>query len=105
MSSKKTKGVQLSLEQALAQRLAFVRRFKHRIPDLNERLEKAVLKVVAESESKAGVTEESWKESKPCPICSHGVLFPKKSKKSPGLPPFMGCSRFPKCRHSEPVKR
>lgn len=104
MRAKKTKGIQVSVEQSCAQRLAFVRKFKHRLPHLNDELESAILSVIEKNETKAGIEKTSWRDSKPCPECSCGVLFPKKPKGKPGPPTFLGCNRFPKCRHTENIK-
>lgn len=101
MRSKKSKAVQVSIDHYLAQRLTFIRRFKHRLPDLNRELEDALRDVIEKSEKKAGVQYDSWKKSKPCPSCTNGVLFPKVWRIKPDSKPFMGCSRFPECRHTE----
>ncbi len=50
--------------------------------------------------SKAVAVEES-KEAKPCPTCKEGNLIVRKGIYGA----FYGCSRYPKCKHTEPLKK
>jgi hypothetical protein len=39
--------------------------------------------------------------NQPCPSCGKGVMLLRVSKK--GTAPFLGCSKFPECRHTMPA--
>lgn len=101
--AKQVKGVHVTVCKELAERLTFLRNFKHRLPNLNADLERSVLETVATLELKVGVSEDSWRRSRRCPKCSAGVLLIKKSKKANSTP-FFGCSKYPSCTHTEQVK-
>ncbi len=104
MSNSKNKGVHISLSKNLAERLAFVRRFKHRLPALNDDLEATIASLVSTAEKKLKIQPDAWRKARPCPSCAHGTLVERRGKRK-GAAPFMGCSRFPDCRHSESITK
>lgn len=103
MASQPKKGVQVTLPKALAERLAFLRKLKHRAPNLNRDVEQAIEQLVSKTEEKLRIDKDSWRRSKSCPKCPTGVLFVKRKKGDPNARPFYGCSHFPECKHTENV--
>ncbi|MBD78111.1 MAG: hypothetical protein CL840_04075 [Crocinitomicaceae bacterium] len=101
MANQPKKGVQITLPKSLAERFSFLRRLKHRAPNLNRDMEKLVEEFVSSMEDKLRIDKDSWRRSKSCPKCSTGVLFIKRKKNDPSARPFYGCSHFPECRHTE----
>lgn len=97
------KQIQVTLPKDLAERLAFIRKFKHRLPDLPQILEQAIQSVVVSSETKLNIQPDTWKSAKSCPACAHGTLLKRVNSRKPDAPSFYGCSRFPECRHTEPM--
>jgi ssDNA-binding Zn-finger/Zn-ribbon topoisomerase 1 len=95
------KGVQVTLPKALAERLVFLRKVKHKIPDMNQSIIDSLQDTVCKLESKARVGPDDWKVSKTCPICTSGVLLKKQNRKVQGGVFFYGCSRHPECRYTE----
>jgi hypothetical protein len=101
MANSQKKGVQITLPKSLAERFSFLRKLKHRAPNLNSDVEKVIDSFVSELENKLRIDKDSWRGSKPCPKCSTGVLYIKRKKNDPKSRPFYGCSHFPECRHTE----
>lgn len=95
------KQVQVTLPKDLAERLAFIRKFKHRLPELSQVLEQAIQSAIVSSESKLNIQPDSWKSARSCPACAHGTLLQRVNSRKPDATPFYGCSRFPDCRHTE----
>jgi hypothetical protein len=100
--TKPTKGVQITISKDSAERLTFLRNFKHRLPTINEQIEASIMALVSTLEQKVGVQSGSWRLSRKCTKCSTGVLLVKVGKK-PDSKPFYGCSKFPACKHTERV--
>jgi hypothetical protein len=98
------KSVQVTLPFDVAQRLVFLRNFKHKIPDMNQAIVDSLMVTIISLENQVRVNPHDWKNSKPCPKCASGLLFKKKSSQSNGSRPFYGCSRYPECRHTESVR-
>tara|TARA_Y100000310_G_scaffold196471_1_gene196536 strand:+ start:2954 stop:3271 length:318 start_codon:yes stop_codon:yes gene_type:complete len=105
MSNNGTKSVNITVDKSLSERLSLIRKFKGRCPEFAEELEKSLLSVVAEFEKKLKLESDTWLTARKCPECSSGMLIKRTSRK--GSPPrqFMGCSNFPKCTHSESIKK
>lgn len=96
------KSTSFTVSINLSKRLSFLRNFPAKIPDFNEKAEETLLLFCQEMEKKAGISAESWKLSRQCPSCGTGVLFPRK-RSGEHAPSFMGCSKFPQCRHTESI--
>jgi hypothetical protein len=104
MSTKKSiesvKGVQITLTKSLAERLSFLRRLRRHNNEINAKLSDAIEGVVAMMENRSNVKPDSWRGAKTCPSCATGVLLEKRARDR-GKPPFLGCSRYPDCKHTE----
>lgn len=102
MSSSKQISVTVSKEDA--ERLALLRKCKHRLPNINEELSNAILEVVEASEKRLKLKRDTWKTARACPSCVSGTLYEKTSK---GNTPrsFIGCSRYPDCKYTESIKK
>jgi len=101
VATSQKKGLQITLPKSLAERFIFLRKLKHRTPNLNSDVEKSIESLVSDIERKLRIEKDSWRGSKPCPKCSTGVLYIKRKKSDPKSRPFYGCSHFPDCRHTE----
>lgn len=94
------KGVHITVDKNVAGRLTLLRSFGHRLTNFNDELERLITDFCAQQEKKVGISSSAWLLSRPCPACSSGVLVPR-SKKGESEPSFMGCAKFPICRHTE----
>jgi ssDNA-binding Zn-finger/Zn-ribbon topoisomerase 1 len=94
------KGVQITLTKSLAERLSFLRRLRRHNNEINAKLSDAMEGVIAMMENRAHVKPDSWKGAKTCPSCATGVLLEKRARDKE-KPPFLGCSRYPDCKHTE----
>jgi ssDNA-binding Zn-finger/Zn-ribbon topoisomerase 1 len=98
-----TKQVSLTLSKELAERLALLRKFKHRAGDINKLFESALEKEVLSLEDKCKLGKDDWRIAKTCPRCSTGVLTKKTSSKGNEKREFLGCNRYPNCTQTEPL--
>lgn len=103
-NANRKKSTSLTVSKGLAERLSFIRKFKHRAEDLEQVIEQSLLEAVSKIESKLNLSENLWKTASKCPLCSSGVLFEKKNTRKPNSRTFIGCSRYPSCKHTESVK-
>jgi hypothetical protein len=103
MATTTKKGVQVRVNSSLARRLTLLRQLGKRTQYLASDLESALLDVCKRHEERLKLNDDSWREAKACSGCNTGVLLPRVSNK--GNQGFLGCSNFPKCRHSESLTR
>lgn len=94
------KSISFTVEKDLAKRLSFLRNFSHRLTDFNQDIEKMLFDFCTSMENRVGITSSTWMGSRACPLCETGVLV-SRTKKNEQNPSFMGCSKFPQCRHTE----
>lgn len=96
------KGISFTVSKDLAGRLSFLRNFPHKLTNFNTDIEAILLTFCQEQEKKVGVLPTAWLNARPCPACENGTLLPR-AKRNERKPAFMGCSKFPVCRHTEPL--
>jgi hypothetical protein len=99
-STENVKGVQITLAKSVAERLSFLRRLRRHNNEINAKLSDAIEGVVAMMENRSNVKPDSWRGAKTCPSCAAGVLLEKRARDK-GKPAFLGCSRYPDCKHTE----
>lgn len=100
-NNENVKGVQVTLGKSLAERLSFLRRLR-KSTDLNIKLSDAIEGVVSMMENRSKITPHTWRGAKTCPSCASGVLIEKRARDK-NKPPFLGCSRYPECKHAENI--
>jgi len=105
MARSNKKGVQFTLNKNLAERISFLRKFKHRIDNLDNLFEEEFSRFASKIEKNLSLREDSWRSGRACPSCATGVVFEKRSAKKPNSTPFLGCSRYPACKHTEKVNK
>jgi len=92
--------IQLTLDKRTAERIRLAKKISGGKVDVNAELNKALLAPLTSIENRLKITQESWKNARPCPKCAKGTLLLIKRNKPP-YSEFFGCSQFPQCRHSE----
>jgi phosphopantothenoylcysteine synthetase/decarboxylase len=102
MKASSNKQVSITLSKPLSERLAFVRKITKNQSDLQQQISNAIEAVVAVNEQRANVQKDDWQSAKTCPSCSYGVLRLRRPRDT-SKQPFMGCSSYPKCRHTEEI--
>lgn len=100
-----TKSVTFTLPKDIAERIALVRKYKHRKLPIADRMENAIIAELESLESQLKIEKDDWKHTKTCPKCSSGTLTRTRVKNKDVVRVFLGCNRFPLCRHSESLSK
>ena len=101
------KSIQVTTPKDLAERISLLRKMGSKSPNLRDLLVKAIGDVCLSEERRLNIPKDAWMTSKPCPVCSSGVLYKKTAKKKKFTATsreFYGCCNYPKCKHSESIK-
>ena len=98
-----TSKISITLDKRTVERIRMLKRVSGRNEELsiNTDINKVLLPILDELESKKGLKKDSWKSAKTCPKCSGGVLYHKERRSD--NKPFYACSNYPKCQHTESV--
>ena len=94
------KAVQVTLPKIVAERLSLLRKAGKAGAEFNKLRAAVIEGQVAACEQRFNIPKDAWKSAKTCPACSSGVLIEKRPNDKT-RPPFIGCSRYPDCRHTE----
>lgn len=98
--NKETKTFSITLQKETANRIQYVRKIAEKKGvDAYKELDLAIFHWLIEQEKKYGITRNEYKSTIFCPECGGKMHIVKTPKAE-----FLGCTNYPKCKHTQNVK-